>query len=158
MREQAPSGDTRGLGRRPALVVDRSGELRRALISQAEQAHVLLDRSPLPYGASSPIGWLSAVDRWRVSTGRLISARFPPEVGGEFALAVSTAEQRLSPARTVRAERRAIRNGIEMLEALYATQMGRISAAVGESTASARLPRLPLPEPVPVPSGSTTRR
>jgi hypothetical protein len=108
-----------------AAVRDSTGVLARRLLARIEQAQVLLDRPPQGGDRATVCAWLSSSDEWRASATRMLTRTFEHEVVAEFMRAVSCSPPRGITARTLEAEQRAVRNGMELLSALHRTQEGR---------------------------------
>ena len=104
-------------------MVDPTGELARLLLRQKDRAAELLDGVDEPVnGPVDPAAWLESVARWRLETRRVLAEWFDREVLAEFAVATHVSEARGCLAEHVPAARTLLRNGLELIRALYSTQ------------------------------------
>ena len=95
------------------------------LLAHINRAQTLLERVPGERDRTTVSAWLSSSDEWRASATRMLSRTFEPEVVAEFTRAVKCRQRWDIPARALEPERRAVRNGMELLGALRDTQRGR---------------------------------
>lgn len=107
------------------VVDDKTGLLARQLAAHIRRAQILLAEARLVQDDSTAHDWLKSTHEWQESATNLLSARFEQAVLTEFLQAVNSPRQQGAPRRTLTAQRRAVRNGIEMLVALHSTLAGR---------------------------------
>ena len=108
---------------RSLVVVDPTGELARLLLRQKDRAAELLDGVDEPMnGPIDPAAWLQSVALWRLETRQVLADWFDGEVLAEFAVATGASEARGGLAEHAPAMRTALRNGVELIRALYSTQ------------------------------------
>ena len=94
------------------------------LVRGVEQAKRVLEDSRHIDDDAAYLSWQTSVDRWRQDTLSMLAQQFGREVVVEFALATSSARGR--QLLTLRRQRRAVENGLELLTALHGTQTGRL--------------------------------
>ena len=126
-------------GERTAIVVDPSGKLAALLLRQrARAAELREDGDGLrDFGAAPP--WLDSVAAWRVETTRMLAAWFEREVVAEFERATSPGQESDALAERVRSTRTALRDGTELVRALYSTQTAHRQTARSVPSADAGL-------------------
>lgn len=111
----------RAEGERHVVVVDPTGELARLLVRQCDRAVRLREAGSARSFQTAPV-WLDSVTAWRLETARILAAWFDRAVVTEFTGATSAGQGGDGLAERVRCARNALRNGTELVSALYGTQ------------------------------------
>ena len=127
------------LGVRPLVVVDATGELARLLLPQGDRATELLEPAHDSRNRRAATSWCESVVAWRLETIRMLAVWFGREVLTEFAAATRTPGGWSGSAGHSNAMQVTLRNGAELIRALYSTQTAyREGRMARGSSASAR--------------------
>ncbi len=125
-------------GERHGIVVDPTGELSTLLSQQGDRATELREGADGLRDVRAAPGWLESVEAWGQQTARILDVWFDREVVTEFVFATGTGEKQHGLAERIRSARAGLRNGTELINALYSTQRAYRQPA----TRNRRLPRV----------------